>query len=209
MTLSLNVFLSLDGVMQGPGAADEDRSGGFENGGWLVPHMTAGVSRTVTGWFAKGDSLLLGRGTYEMLQPFWEAVVDPEDPVAYAFNQLPKYLVTSTMANPTWHNTRVLSGDLLPAIAALRARSGEVQVHGSPRLARTLHNAGLVDEYRLLVFPVVVGAGKRLFDTGASPSGFRLLESETLDGGALHLRMRPIPFGTADFEHGRGAGITG
>ncbi|WAP52266.1 dihydrofolate reductase family protein [Arthrobacter sp. ATA002] len=148
----------------------------------------------------QGDSLLLGRGTYEMLQPYWEAVEDPNDPVAYAFNHLPKYLVTSSAATPTWHNTKVLTGDLLPAVAALRNRRGEVQVHGSHQLARTLHNAGLVDEYRLLVFPVVVGAGKRLFDTGAVPSGFRLLESETLDSGALHLRLRPIPFGTADAE---------
>ena len=203
MTLSLNMFLSLDGVMQGPGAVDEDRSGGFENGGWLAPHMTTGVSRTVTGWFAKADSLLLGRGTYDMLQPFWEAVTDPEDSVAYAFNHLPKHLVTSTIDNPTWHNTKILKGDLLPAVAALRGRRGEVQVHGSHRLARTLHDAGLVDEYRLLVFPVVVGGGKRLFETGAASSSFRLVESETLDGGALHLRLRPIPFGTADFEHGR------
>lgn len=205
MTLSLNMFLSLDGVMQGPGAADEDRSGGFEYGGWLAPHVSPGVSQTVTGWFAKADSLLLGRGTYEMLQPYWEAVTDPEDSVAYVFNQLPKHLVTSTVANPTWNNTRVMTGDLLPAVAALRDGRGEVQVHGSHRLARALHDAGLVDEYRLLIFPVVVGVGKRLFETGAAPSGFRLLESETLDGGVLHLRLRPIPFGTADFDHGVGA----
>lgn len=200
MTLSLNIFLSLDGVMQGPGAVDEDRSGGFERGGWLVPHMDASVDQTVTGWFARGDSLLLGRGTYEMLQPYWEPVTDPEDAVAYAFNHLPKYLVTSTLFNPTWHNTKVLNGELLPAVAALRDRRGEVQVHGSHQLARTLHDAGLIDEYRLLVFPVVVGSGKRLFETGTVPSGFRVLESETLDSGALHLRLRPIPFGTADFE---------
>ena len=202
MTLSLNMFLSLDGVMQGPGAADEDRSGGFEHGGWLAPHMSAGVTQTVTGWFAKADSLLLGRVTYEMLQPYWEAVSDPEDPVAYAFNQLPKHLVSSTIDDPTWNNTTILRGELLPAVSELRDRHGEVQVHGSHRLAWALHNAGLVDEYRLLVFPVVVGSGKRLFDAGAAPSGFRLLESETLDGGALHLRLHPIPFGTANFEHG-------
>lgn len=202
MTLSLNMFLSLDGVMQGPGAKDEDRSGGFEYGGWLEPHMSAGVGQTVTGWFARADSLLLGRGTYEMLQPYWEAVTDPEDSVAYAFNHLPKHLVTSTLTNPTWNNTRVLKGDLLPAVEELRGRRGEVQVHGSHGLARVLHDAGMVDEYRLLVFPVVVGTGKHLFDTGAAPSGFHLVESETLDNGALHLRLRPIPFGTADFDRG-------
>ncbi|MCC9197074.1 dihydrofolate reductase family protein [Arthrobacter sp. zg-Y820] len=205
MTLSLNIFLSLDGVMQGPGAADEDRSGGFERGGWLVPHMDVGVGRTVTGWFARGDSLLLGRSTYEMMQPYWEGVTDPEDAVAYALNHLPKYLVSSTLTNPTWNNTRVLQGNPLAAVAALRAHRGEIQVHGSHQLARTLHDAGLVDEYRLLVFPVVVGSGKRLFETGATPSGFHLLESETLNSGALHLRLRPIPFGSGDFEARTGA----
>lgn len=200
MTLSLNVFVSLDGVMQGPGAADEDRSGGFERGGWLVPHLDAAVDQTVSGWFARADSLLLGRGTYEMMQPYWEGVDDPDDAVAYALNHLPKYLVSSTVSNPTWHNTRVLKGDLLAAVALLRDHRGEVQVHGSYRLARSLHDAGLIDEYRLLVFPVVVGAGKRLFESGAAPSGFRVLESETLDSGTQHLRLRPIPFGTAEFE---------
>ena len=198
MTLSINVFLSLDGVMQGPGGADEDRSGAFGRGGWLVPHADWDMERTVTAWFARADSLLLGRSTYEMLQPYWEPVTDPEDAVAAALNGLPKYLVSSTMIAPTWHNTRVLAGDPLAAVAALRAHSGEIQVHGSHRLAQALHNAGLVDEYRLLIFPVVVGGGKRLFDNGSMPANFRLLESETMDSGALHLRLRRLPFMTAE-----------
>ncbi|MBP3035377.1 dihydrofolate reductase family protein [Arthrobacter sp. zg-ZUI100] len=202
MTLSVNVFLTLDGVMQGPGGTDEDRSGGFERGGWLVPHSGPAMGQIVAGWFARADALLLGRSTYEMMQPYWEPAVDPDDAVAYALNNLTKYLVSSTLTDPTWNNTRLLTGDPLEAVAALRDHRGELQVHGSHQLARSLHDAGLVDEYRLLVFPVVVGAGKRLFETGSVPSGFQLLESETLDNGAVHLRLRPIPFTTAEIGPG-------
>ncbi|MBP3042435.1 dihydrofolate reductase family protein [Arthrobacter jiangjiafuii] len=202
MTLSVNVFLTLDGVMQGPGGTDEDRSGGFERGGWLVPHAGPAMDQIVAGWFARADALLLGRSTYEMMQPYWEPAVDPDDAVAYALNNLTKYLVSSTLTDPTWNNTRLLTGDPLEAVAALRDHRGELQVHGSHQLARSLHDAGLVDEYRLLVFPVVVGAGKRLFETGSVPSGFQLLESETLDNGAVHLRLRPVPFTTAEIGPG-------
>ncbi len=199
MTLSVNVFLSLDGVMRAPGAPDEDRSEGFERGGWMVPHLEdAGVGQIFNGWLARADSLLLGRFTYNMLQPFWEPVADPHDTVAYALNHLPKYLVTSTDGHTAWHNTRVLSGDPLSAIETLRHKGGDMQVHGSRQLARALHDAGMVDEFRLLIFPVVVGTGKRLFDAGSVPSGFSVLESETLDSGTFHLRLRPRPFGTAD-----------
>ena len=199
MTLSVNIFLSLDGVMQGPGSADEDLSGGFDRGGWLAPYLhDLTVGQIVNSWLARADSLLLGRYTYDMMQPFWELVTDPDDAVAYALNHLPKYLVSSTVENPTWHNTRVLPGDPLNAIEELKRGRGEIQVHGSHRLARSLHDAGMVDEFRLLVFPVVVGTGKRLFDAGSVPSGFQVLESETLDSGTFHLRLRPIPFGTVD-----------
>ena len=199
MTLSVNVFLSLDGVMQSPGAIDEDQSGGFTRGGWLVPHLDdAGVGQIFNGWLARADSLLLGRATYDMMQPFWTPVNDPNDTVAYALNHLPKYLVSSSTDRLAWHNTRVLSEDPLGAIEELRHKGGDMQVHGSRRLARSLHDAGMVDEFRLLIFPVVVGTGKRLFDAGSVPSGFSVLESETLDSGTFHLRLRPRPFGTAD-----------
>ncbi|MET4062109.1 dihydrofolate reductase [Arthrobacter sp. UYP6] len=199
MTLSVNAYLSLDGVMQGPGAADEDRSGGFANGGWLVPHLEdPEVGRTIGGWFTRADSLLLGRNTYDSIQPFWEPVTDPEDAVAYALNHLPKYLVTSSAVLAPWHNTRVLSGEPTAAIAALKEYRGDMQVHGSHRLAQALHNAGMVDEFRLLVLPVIVGSGKRLFDSSSMPTGLELLAAETLPGGAQYLRFRPIPFGTTD-----------
>ncbi|NKX54347.1 dihydrofolate reductase family protein [Arthrobacter mobilis] len=206
MKLTVNTFLSLDGVMQGPGGRDEDTSGGFDRGGWLVPHIDEDFGRIVNGWFANAEAILLGRTTYQMMQPYWEQVTDPEDPVAAAMNNLPKYLVSSTVAEPTWQNTTLLSGDPVQAVAELKSRPGaELQVHGSHRLARALHDAGLVDEYRLLIFPVVVGKGKRLFDDGAVPSAFELVDSATTGAGAVSLTLLPRPFSTGDFgvEDGR------
>lgn len=198
MTLSVNVFLSLDGVMQGPGAADEDESGGFDRGGWLAPHMSTEVSKIVGLWFSRADGFLLGRNTYDLMQPYWEPVTDPADTVAYILNSVPKYLVSSNPDSATWHNTYPVIGDPREAAAELKHGHGEVQLHGSHQLVQSLH--GLVDEYRLLVFPVVVGGGgKRLFSPEVEPSGFRVMESETLNNGVQHVRLRPIPYGTADF----------
>ncbi|MBO1268301.1 dihydrofolate reductase family protein [Arthrobacter cavernae] len=201
MKLTVNTFLSLDGVMQGPGGKDEDTSGGFERGGWLVPSADDDMGRIVDSWFDEADAILLGRTTFEMMQAYWEQVTEPDNAVATALNGLPKYVVSSTLTDPTWNNTTVLSQDFLEAIAELKAESGrELQVHGSYQLARALHDAGLVDEYRLLYFPVVVGQGKRLFDGGAVPSAFTLVRSETTSAGAVHMVLQPKPFAAGDFE---------
>lgn len=201
MKLTVNTFLSLDGVMQGPGGKDEDPSGGFERGGWLVPSADDDMGRIVSAWFAEADAILLGRTTFEMMQPYWESVTDPDNAVAAALNGLPKYVVSSTIKDPTWNNTTVLSKGFLEAIGVLKAEFGrELQVHGSYQLARSLHDAGLVDEYRLLYFPVVVGKGKRLFGDGAVPSAFTLVRSETTSAGAVHMVLQPKPFDVGDFE---------
>ena len=201
MKLTVNIFLTLDGVMQGPGGPEEDTSGGFESGGWLVPHADEGFGRIVDGWFAEADAILLGRTTYQMMQPYWEQVTDPDNPVATALNDLPKYVVSTTLANATWHNTTVLASDILDSVAQLKAQPGrELQVHGSCLLARTLHDAGLVDEYRLLYFPVVVGQGKRLFDSGCVPTTFTVEQCATTNAGAVALTLRPTPFVTADLD---------
>jgi dihydrofolate reductase len=201
MKLTVNTFLTLDGVMQGPGGKDEDTSGGFELGGWLVPHADDDMGKIVDGWFAEADAILLGRTTYQLMQPYWEQVTDPDNAVAAALNGLPKFLVSGTVKEPTWNNTTVLSGNFLEAIDDLKSRPGrELQVHGSHQLARALHDAGLVDEYRLLYFPVVVGQGKRLFDTGAAPSAFTLVRSQTTGAGAVHLTLLPTAFGAGEFE---------
>lgn len=199
MRLTVNSFLSMDGVMQGPGGADEDRSNGFDRGGWLVPMADEGMDEVVTGWFRQADALLLGRSTYQMMQPYWEPVEDPTDVVAEALNHLPKYLVSSTVTEPSWRNTTVISGDVVRAVAELKDQGhGELQVHGSHKLAQALYAAGLVDEYRLLIFPVVVGSGKRLFEDGCLPSSFLVTGSQITNSGAVSLSLLPRPFTVAE-----------
>jgi dihydrofolate reductase len=200
MKIAIHEFVSLDGVMQGPGAKTEDESGGFERGGWLVPWSDdPGFGDVVVGWFSGADALLLGRSTYAMMQRYWTKV-DADDIVTRTLNHGRKYVVSSTLTDETatWDNSTVVP-DGLDGVRRLKEQEGgELQVHGSWQLAHALHNAGLVDEYRLLVFPVVVGDGKRLFDTGGAPSGFTVVDRTLLDNGATAVRMRPEPFRTAD-----------
>lgn len=206
MKLTVHEFLTLDGVMQGPGGADEDPSHGFTRGGWLVPYADAGMGEVVDSWFARAGAVLLGRSTFVMMRDFWTLVTDPEDTVARALNTLPKYVVSSTVEDPAWSPTTVLRGDPVAAVRALKEQpGGELQVHGSAELAATLHRAGLVDEYRLLVFPVTVGAGKRLFTEDAPASGFTLLESRTTSTGAVYSALAPAPFRAGEIvvEDGR------
>lgn len=134
-----------------------------------------------------------------MMQTFWTEVTDPENPVATALNGLPKHVVSTSLTNPTWQNTAVISSDVLDAVSALKDKPGrELQVHGSWQLARTLHDAGLVDEYRLLVFPVVIGSGKRLFADGAATSAYTLLDSDVTSAGVIHQVLRPTAFATGE-----------
>lgn len=192
MKLTLHTFLSLDGVMQGPGGADEDRSGGFDRGGWLVPHADDDMGRIVTEWFAEADAILLGRTTYDMMQAYWSGVTDPENIVATALNTLRKHVVSTTLRDPSWRGSTVITQDLLGAVARLKAQPGrELQVHGSCALAQALHDAGLIDEYRLLVFPVVLGEGKRLFREGSVPATLSLVDTAVTSTGAVALTFRP------------------
>jgi dihydrofolate reductase len=201
MKLTIHEFLTLDGVMQGPGGAEEDTSGGFERGGWLVPHVDQDFGEIVSGWFAPAEAILLGRTTFTAMRGYWTQVTDPNNPVAAALNGLPKYLVSSTVTDPDWGDTTVLAGDPIEQVAGLKERpGGELQVHGSWQLASALHAAGLVDEYRLLRFPVTVGAGKRLFTDDAPATGFRLLESRTTGAGLVYARLEPTDFATGEVE---------
>ena len=206
MKLTVHTFLTLDGVMQGPGGPDEDTTGGFTRGGWVVPLVDEGFGRIVDGWFAQADEILLGRTTYDMMSEFWSQVTDPEDEVGRRLNALPKHIASTTLTDPTWNNSTVIEGDVVEAVRALKERPGrELQVHGSWELLQALQAAGLVDEYRLLVFPVVLGTGKRLFGEGTAPTGFTLVDSEVTGTGAVYEVLRPAPLGTGDIvvEDGR------
>jgi dihydrofolate reductase len=201
MELSVHTFVTLDGVMQGPGGPQEDPSNGFEHGGWLVLHSYENWGSIVDGWFRRADAILLGRNTFEMMRTYWSQVAQRDNIVATALNSGQKYVVSTTLSDDAveWGPTTVLRDNVVEQVRRLKDQPGdELQVHGSWQLVRTLHDAGLVDIYRLLQFPVVVGSGKRLFADGAMPATYEVAESESevLRGGAVSLTLRQAEFGT-------------
>ncbi|MET9730836.1 dihydrofolate reductase family protein [Streptomyces sp. NPDC006458] len=168
------IFVTLDGVYQGPGAPQEDTTGGFGQGGWVVPYGDEDFGAFVTEVFARPGAFLLGRRTYDIFASYWPRISDPADPVATKLNALPKYVVSTTLDTPDWAGTTVIRGDLAKEIADLKERTdGEVQIHGSGALLGSLLDLGLVDTLHLLTFPVVLGDGFRLFREGAVPTAFR------------------------------------
>ncbi|TGN76514.1 dihydrofolate reductase [Streptomyces bauhiniae] len=168
------VFVSLDGVYQAPGGPEEDTSGGFGQGGWTFPYADDDFGGFVDQSFRRAGAFLLGRHTYDIFAGYWPKVTDPGNPVAAKLNALPKYVVSATVQNPEWAGTTVLSGDLAKEVQALKERTeGEVQLHGSGALVRSLVNLGLIDTLHLLTFPVVLGEGRRLFVEGAVPTRFK------------------------------------
>jgi dihydrofolate reductase len=184
MQLSVTTFISVDGVYQGPGGPEEDRSGGFDRGGWLVPHFDEATGMFIDEVFQQVDAFLLGRRTYEIFAASWPNATDPNDPVAKRLNTLPKYVASSTLSDPQWANTTVLEGDLASAVQQLKERDGrELQVHGSGRLVQFLLANDLVDRLNLLVFPVIVGAGRRLFPDSGIATGLAMEDSRTTPSG--------------------------
>jgi len=184
--LVITTFLTLDGVIQAPGAPDEDRSGGFTHGGWLVPYADEDLGRFVTAWMQQATAFLLGRGTYDIFAAHWPRVTDPQDAIARSLNRLPKYVASRTLKSAKWHNTTVIQGNVVEAVRALKRQgTGEIQVQGSPGLAQTLIANDLVDEYRLWFHPVVLGSGKRLFGAGAVPAALKLSATKTTSAGVV------------------------
>lgn len=198
MKITVHEFVTLDGVMQSPGSPEEDPGNGFDRGGWQVPFTSNDdFGRIVAGWFDQVDAFLLGRSTYDMMHGFWSKVTDPANIAATKLNSLRKHVVSTTLTAPAWQNTSVISGDVVEAVRALKERPGrELQVHGSWKLVQTLHNAGLIDEYRLLTLPVVIGTGKRLFDANSAPSAFTHLDGEVTNTGSVHQVLRPTTLKT-------------
>jgi dihydrofolate reductase len=179
-------MLSLDGVMQAPGGPDEDRDGGFEHGGWSYPYGDEDFGAAMVGWMSHADAFLLGRKTYEIFEGFWPSVTDASDLIAARLNSKPKYVVSSTRTSVGWEGSSLVSGDVLAEVARLKALPGdELQVHGSGRLAQTLIAHDLVDEFRLLWFPVRLGHGKRLFSEETGAFALRLLSATTTSKGVV------------------------
>ncbi|TPQ21712.1 dihydrofolate reductase family protein [Streptomyces sporangiiformans] len=189
MKLTLTEFLTLDGVSQGPGSPEEDTSDGFTRGGWFVPHLDEEFVRLAATWLGEADAFLFGRRTYVNFARDWPKITDPDDPFAGILNGLPKYVASHSLTKADWNPTTILSQDVPAQVAELKRQPGrELQIHGSAQLAQSLLAAGLIDTLRLVIAPVVVGHGRRLFPDGGAPAGLRLLSNETTPGGlAVHI----------------------
>ena len=189
----VNEFMSLDGVVQAPGAADEDTSGGFRHGGWHMEYMDDVSQRRVLAGIVEAGGFLLGRGTYEIFAAYWPNAPEEEQVIAEPLNSKPKWVVSRTLDGELgWQNATVLEGDLPPAVAALkREKGGDINVIGSPELARSLLEEGLVDELRLMIDPVVLGGGKRIFGDDRTLQSLRLIDSEVTSTGAILATYAP------------------
>ncbi|MFV1990590.1 MAG: dihydrofolate reductase family protein [Acidimicrobiales bacterium] len=180
--LAILTFVSLDGVMQGPSGPDEDPSGGFTRGGWAQACWDAVMEQVKVEAMAEPYDLLLGRTTYEL---FAAGAPEASDPLSIMLNNATKYVVTSAPGNLEWQNSVVVGGDIAGEIAKLKDQDGPLlQVHGSGELIQLLLAHGLIDEFRLWTFPVLVGSGKRLFDSGCVPTDLSLVKTATTPGGA-------------------------
>ncbi|MBT2481154.1 dihydrofolate reductase family protein [Streptomyces sp. ISL-94] len=191
--LTLTTFLTLDGVMQAPGGPEEDTSGGFAYGGWVVPYADEDMGQFVTEVFGRTGAFLLGRRTYEIFASYWPQHDDPADPIAGNLNRLPKYVASTTLKEPAWGPATVLDGEQLQSeiVRVKDGLDGELQVHGSGQLAQWLLARDLVDELNLLVYPVFLGAGRRLFPTGGLPTACEVTNSRTTSSGIAIHTYRP------------------
>src|SRR5215831_2069005 len=192
MKLTTTTQVSVDGVVQGNGGPDENRSGGFERGGWARPLFDSEAMTFVDQVYQRAGAFLFGRRTYELFAGYWGVREDLGNPIVGALNTKPKYVASNTLTEPRWANTTVLSSDLAAAIGELKAkRAGELQVHGSGTLTRWLLKNGLVDEMNLLVVPVVVGQGTRLFPDTGPDIALDLVESRAFPKGITIQVYRP------------------
>jgi dihydrofolate reductase len=186
MRLTVMNFLTLDGVMQSPGAPDEDLSDDFDLGGWLPPHFDEPVGAFIDEILQRAEAFLLGRRTYDILAAYWPYTDAPRGGPDFPLNRLAKYVATTRTDPLTWSGSQRLDGELATAVGDLKDRpGGELQVHGSGALAQSLMAEGLVDRYHLLVLPVVLGRGRRLFTEGVPPAGLRLVESRSFRDVAM------------------------
>jgi dihydrofolate reductase len=182
--LIVQAFVTLDGVMQAPGGPGEDDSGGFAHGGWSVNYFDEQMGQFMAEAASKPFAMVLGRKTYDIMAAHWPHA--SEDEGAKVFNEATKYVASRGRPTLTWSNSVPIEGDAADAIAALKREDGpELQVHGSANLIQTLLRHSLVDQFRLLVVPVVIGSGKRLFGDGTVPAGLKLLDGRTSTTGVV------------------------
>ncbi len=200
-TIHIDLFSTLDGVMQAPGARDEDPDNGFAYGGWQAPIDDDAVGEDVMAGIRRMDALLLGRRTYDIFAAYWPMYEGPGSEIARKFNAIPKYVASRGTPDLGWQGSQLLGRDIPAAVQELRERHDEVHVVGSVDFARTLVAEGLFDVLNLWVYPVVLGPGKRLFPENGPARGLRLLEPPAAGPqGALLLRYGP---GSAEVATGR------
>jgi dihydrofolate reductase len=180
----VSTFLSLDGVMQAPGGSGEDPDGGFDQEGWSVNYWDDRMGQIMTEFMGTPFDLLLGRKTYEIFAAYWPHA--SEEQGAGPLNRATKYVVSTTLASADWQPSVLISTDVVAQITRLKQQDGpELQVHGSSQLIQTLIAHDLIDEYHLLIFPVLLGRGKRLFGDGVVPAGLRLVDTRTSTTGVI------------------------
>jgi len=196
MKLTTVTHVSVDGVMQGLGGSEEDRRDGFERGGWALPLFDDEAETFLSEVFQRADAFLFGRRTYEIFAGSWGTGSwgenEGDNPISEALNTRPKYVASTTLTEPRWADTTVLSGDVAAAVGELKAKpEGELQVHGSGNLVRWLFDNQLVDEIILLTYPVVVGQGTRLFPDAGPDTALELVDSRATAGGVVIQLYRP------------------
>ena len=193
MKLTVQTFLTLDGVMQAPGGAEEDPSDSFGHGGWQAPFADPAIGEFVTELNGHASAFLLGRRTFDIFRGYWPDQTDPDNPIATAINTLPKYVVSTSLtpADAVWRGqhpdtAHLVTGDVVAAIRALKDGPGdELQIWGSGNLIQTLLEHELVDRFRLMTFPLVLGSGRRLFDHGVQPATMRPVDVSVTDAGIV------------------------
>jgi len=183
----VNEFVSLDGVAQAPGGEDEDTSGGFAHGGWSMQYMDEPAMSSVLGSINEAGGFLLGRRTYEIFASYWPNAPEEEQVIAEPMNTKPKYVASTTLESPLeWQNSTLLEGEVADAVAALKQEdNGDIHVIGSLELLKTLLERDLVDELRLMIDPVALGGGKRLFPEDGTMRLLRLVDSQVTTTGAI------------------------
>jgi dihydrofolate reductase len=195
-------FTSLDGVMQAPGGPQEDPTGGFTFGGWTAPYFDEALGASIGDIFGRPFDLLLGRKTYDIFAAHWPYVTDLNGPIAGVFNRVTKYVASRSSPRLSWQNSQLLGEDVVASLKKLKSGDGpDLLVQGSSDLLQTLWKHGLVDEFSVLIFPVVLGRGKRLFGSGTTPAGLKLVKSQSYPTGVIVANYRPDgAVRTGDFQ---------